>query len=95
VIREKEIESYLTNQVRKAGGKVYKFVSPGASGVPDRIVVFEWPWITFVELKAPKKSPEYLQTFQHKILKKLGYRVEVIDTKDGVNRLVNDYKKKQ
>ena len=38
-ISEKSIEEYLRDQVRKIGGKAYKFVSPGNAGVPDRLVV--------------------------------------------------------
>lgn len=37
-MREKEIESYLRDRIRRIGGKAYKFVSPGNNGVPDRLV---------------------------------------------------------
>ena len=38
---EKDIERKLVAGVKRAGGKAYKFVSPGNVGVPDRIVI--WP----------------------------------------------------
>lgn len=38
-MREKEIEEKFREAVKRAGGKAYKFVSPGNDGVPDRLVV--------------------------------------------------------
>lgn len=35
---EKTTEKYLRDEVRKIGGRAYKFVSPGNTGVPDRLV---------------------------------------------------------
>ena len=34
---EKELEEKFKDAVRKAGGKAYKFTSPGNDGVPDEI----------------------------------------------------------
>ena len=36
---ERDAERLLRDEVKKLGGKSYKFVSPGNSGVPDRIVL--------------------------------------------------------
>ena len=47
---ESEIEKKLVREIRKMGGMAYKFVSPGNTGVPDRIVILPGV-ITFVELK--------------------------------------------
>lgn len=41
----------------------YKFVSPGQSGVPDRILVFPNGVVAFVELKAPGEKPRELQHY--------------------------------
>ena len=38
-MREKEIEQKLVDTVKKHGGICPKFVSPGFSGMPDRIVL--------------------------------------------------------
>ena len=50
-MREKDIEKILVEQVRKLGGRAYKWVSPGNDGVPDRIVIFPGRQPVFVELK--------------------------------------------
>lgn len=38
-MREKEIEAALVKAAKKRNGLVLKFVSPGMSGVPDRLVL--------------------------------------------------------
>ena len=89
-MREREIEIYLRDEVRKAGGKAYKFVSPGNDGVPDRLVVFPGGRIYFVELKAPGKKPRPLQVKQMRDLKNFGCDVRVIDSKEGVDAFLRE-----
>ena len=36
-MKESELERRFCRLVEQAGGKAYKFVSPGNSGVPDRV----------------------------------------------------------
>ena len=53
---EREIEQYMTAQVKARGGRSYKFVSPAHRGVSDRIVIMpgasKQPAIVwFVEVK--------------------------------------------
>lgn len=51
---EKEIEKKLRQKVEALGGRCLKWVCPGWSGVPDRIVLLPWRRIYFVETKRPK-----------------------------------------
>lgn len=87
-MREKEIEVYLRDQVKKHGGKAYKFESPGNDGVPDRLVIFPKNRIYFVELKAPGKKPRPLQIKQITVLSSLGCDVRVIDSKEQVDEFI-------
>lgn len=87
-MREKDIETYLRDQVKKAGGKAYKFESPGNDGVPDRIVIFPSNRIYFVELKAPGKKPRPLQIKQMRDLESFGCEVFVLDSKEAVNEFI-------
>lgn len=87
-VREKDVEEYLRDQVKAAGGRAYKFVSPGNAGVPDRLVLLPGGKITFVELKAPGRKPTKLQLLQHKKLDALGFCVWVIDSKAGVDSFI-------
>lgn len=50
-LSESVVESELRKYTLKAGGKSYKFVSPGNAGVPDRIVILPEFGVLFVELK--------------------------------------------
>ena len=55
-MKESEIEKILVREVKKLGGRAYKFVSPGNDGVPDRIVIFPNHQPIFVELKAYRST---------------------------------------
>lgn len=87
-MRERDIETYLRDQVRLGGGRAFKWVSPGNNGVPDRIVLLPGGRIAFVELKAPGKKPTALQLAQHRFITRLEFPVDVIDSKDGVDQLL-------
>ena len=51
---EKEVERKLRLLAAKHGGKCLKWVCPGWSGVPDRLVLLPGGRVYFVELKRPK-----------------------------------------
>lgn len=87
-MQEKQVEAYLREQVRKIGGKAYKFVSPGNTGVPDRLVCLPGGRAVFVELKAPGKAPRPLQIHQIGLLRQMGFRVEVMDSIAQVDTFV-------
>ena len=90
---EKDIETYLRDQVKTIGGKAFKFVSPGNNGVPDRLVCLPGGRAVFVELKAPGKKTTNLQRAQHERLKALGFRVWVVDSKAGVDYFIEEFRK--
>lgn len=58
-MREKEIEQKLVREVKRRGGICPKFVSPGANGMPDRIVFLRDGCMAFAEVKSPGKSREH------------------------------------
>jgi len=87
-------ESTLENRFRKAvkdrGGIAWKFVSPGESGVPDRIVLLPNGRHVFVELKKPGEKPTPLQLWQHDRLRRWGHAVHVIDSTAGIEAFVKE-----
>ena len=86
---ETEVERYLRQQVKKKlGGTALKFVSPGLSGVPDRIVLMPGGKIAFVETKAPGKKLRKLQEYVCGMIAALGFEVRRIDTKLGVDAFI-------
>lgn len=90
-MRESEIEKILTNEVRKLGGRAYKWVSPGNDGVPDRIVIFPGKPPVFVELKTDTGKLSALQSVQIKRLADLGQPVEVVKGINGLSQFFQDY----
>jgi len=78
-MREKAIEQKLVSETKKRGGLAWKFTSPGTSGVPDRIILMPGGRIGFIEVKAPGEKPRPLQLRRHEQLKKLGFKVYVLD----------------
>lgn len=87
---EKKVETYLVQQVEKRGGLCVKFPPVFFAGFPDRMVLTNDGVTIYVETKAPhidKVDP--LQRIVHGKLRKRGHRVEVINTKAGVDDFVN------
>lgn len=89
-MREKDIEKILVEEVRKLGGRAYKWVSPGNDGVPDRIVIFPERPPVFVELKTDTGKLTPLQTTQISRLRKLGQQVEIVKGIAGLKEFFED-----
>lgn len=84
-MKEKDVEKYLRERVKAAGGRAYKFISPGNDGVPDRVVCLPGGRVFFVETKAPGKETTKLQDLQINRLLDLGCAVHVLDSKEQVD----------
>ena len=87
---ERVIEKRLKKEIEKIGGKALKFVSPGMSGMPDRIVLLPGGGIVFVELKAPGKKRRKLQEYRAKELRTLGFIVKCIDSVEGIKKFIDE-----
>lgn len=83
-MNERRIEEILIREVTKIGGRTYKWVSPGNSGVPDRIVFFPDGRVFFVELKTESGRLSAQQKIQINRLVNLGQRAVVIRGIDGL-----------
>ena len=88
--REREIERKLVEAVRKTGGLALKFVSPGWSGAPDRIVLMPGGKAGFVEVKAPGKKPRPLQALRKKQLEQMGFKVFVLDGTGQIGGIIDE-----
>lgn len=89
-MREKMIEQKFTAAVRTAGGLALKFASPGFDGVPDRIVLLPGGRMAFVEVKAPGKKPRPLQEARHRLLRRLGFKVYVLDDAGQIGGIIDE-----
>lgn len=86
---EKVIERKLVEAVKANGGMCIKLLCDNLLGLPDRMVLMPHSKIAFVELKTTGQKPRRIQVFMHKKLRALGFRVEVIDTAEGINNFIN------
>lgn len=88
-MRESKIEKYLKTEIEKVHGKAFKFTSPGNNGVPDRIVLLNGE-VRFVELKAPGEELRPTQRIRKKQFDRMGFKVHVIDSMEGVDDLIDE-----
>lgn len=89
-MREKTVEQKLVSEVKKAGGICPKWVAPGFDGVPDRIAMFPGGKIAFVEVKAPGEKPRPLQAARHVLLRRLGFRVYILDEIEKIGGMIDE-----
>lgn len=85
---ERDIERALVGMVKRHGGLCLKWVCPGWSGVPDRIILLPGGRILFAETKRPKGGEvRKLQDWWHRTLRRLGFRCLVIKTRSDIQLL--------
>ena len=89
-MREREIERKLVSAVKSRGGICPKFVSPGFDGMPDRVVLRPHGKLGFVEVKRPGEQPRPLQTARHRLLRKLGFLVFVLDGEEQIGGMIDE-----
>lgn len=87
---EKVIERKLVEAVKANGGMCIKLLCDNLLGLPDRMCLFPGHKIVFVELKTTGRKPRRIQVFMHNKLRALGFRVEVIDSIEGVEQFINN-----
>lgn len=88
---ERSVERILKQRVEESipGAKCLKFVSPGYTGVPDRIILLPGGAVVFVELKRPGEQPRQRQLFVQSQIRKLGFTVAgCVDSPEKVNQVV-------
>ncbi len=89
-MREKIIEQHLVKAVKNSGGIAPKLVCPGFDGMPDRLVLLPRGKIGFVEVKAPGKEPRPLQVARHGLLRRMGFKVYVLDDPEQIGGILDE-----
>lgn len=86
-MRESTIENRLVQRVKALGGEVRKVKWIGRNSAPDRIVML--PENSFwAELKAPGEKPTKAQSREHERMRKMGQRIEIIDSLERIEELL-------
>lgn len=89
-MREKDLERKLVQAVKAMSGIALKFVSPGYDGMPDRIVLLPYGKVAFVEVKATGCRPRPLQLARHGMLRRLGFKVYVLDDIEKIGAMLDE-----
>ncbi|MCM1439304.1 MAG: VRR-NUC domain-containing protein [Roseburia sp.] len=89
-MNEKQIEKKLTAAAKKNGGIALKLVCPSFAGMPDRLILLPDGHIGFVELKSLGKKPRRLQISRHRLLRRLGFKVYVLDVESEIGGIIDD-----
>ena len=90
-MKESKIEDRLRKGVERAGGRCLKFVSPGHTGVPDRIILMPGGRVYFAETKAPGEKERPRQEYVQRKLAELGFKTyATVDTFERVLDVLGD-----
>lgn len=93
MISEKSLEKVFTDRARLIGGMSRKFVSPGYSGVPDRLLFIKG--LVFpAEIKTSGEKPTPRQRFVHREFAANGFPVWIIDDKVSLDAFFEHVKQK-
>jgi len=102
-VRESTIEHRLVKRVKELGGEVRKVKWEGRRGAPDRLVMLPkfhavGAWLDrtiWVELKKPGRAAtfpstphEHAQHREHERMRKMGQRVEVVDSFERIEEIL-------
>lgn len=87
---EKLVERKLVELVKINNGMCIKLLCDQLIGLPDRLCLFPNHKMVFVETKTTGQKPRRIQAYMHKKLRVLGFRVEVIDSIEGVEQFINN-----
>lgn len=89
-MKESVIEAWMVRAIRSRGGLCYKWVSPGTTGVPDRIVILPGGRTIYVELKTEVGRLSEIQKHIHAELRKRGADVRTLYGLDQVKAFVEE-----
>lgn len=93
---EKDVEARLRMAVERAGGMCRKWVSPGFTGVPDRIILMPGGRVYFAELKAPGKKERARQEYVQRQLRELGFTVySSVDSPEKIAEIMQEIGKQE
>ena len=85
-----EVEDYLHDAFVQRSGTTRKFVSPGRTGVADRICMLPGGRIWFIECKTLSGRESPVQVRERHRMIALGFDARVVYGRDGVDALMKE-----
>ena len=88
-VAESVIEEHLTAAVNAFGGMCLKFVTPGYTGVPDRIILLPGGQVVFAETKRPGGKERRRQELVQSRLRAFGFTVfSTVDSDEKIDAII-------
>lgn len=87
---EKLVERKLVEFIKLNKGMCIKLLCNHLLGLPDRLCLFPGSKIAFVELKTTGEKPKKIQLYMHDKIRKLGFKVFVIDSVQQVKDFIDE-----
>lgn len=84
---EKTLEKKVAAKIESLGGWSIKMLSTYVTGLPDRLCLLPGGKVLFVEVKTTGKKPTKIQERVHDRIRKLGFKVLVIDNSLGIESI--------
>lgn len=81
-------EAYLHKRVEETGGDWRRLKWLGRRGCPDDVIWWPDGKVFFVEVKAPGEKPKKLQLYEHKLMRKTGLTVFVVDGPEAIDAML-------
>lgn len=91
-MNEKLIEKKLREKAKSLGGIALKLYSAYHTGLPDRLILMPGGKASFAEIKTTGKKPTLLQEKAIAELRALGFKAEVVDSLEALDKFVEDLK---
>ena len=89
--REATVEARLRDEMTRRGCLCYKWVSPGNTGVPDRIIITPRGEFILIELKTERGRLSAVQKTQIRQLRAHGVETWVLYGAEDVARFIKNY----
>lgn len=88
---ESRVENHFKERVKLLGGFTRKCVYQGRKSAPDQWAFFPEGRLLIVECKREKEQPTELQYDELRTLRKQGFSVGWVNTKEDATKIVNDF----
>lgn len=88
-MRETDYESFCKRYVEEKGGFYIKLPAMYHLGIPDRIALLPWSCVFLVETKTPVGKVSKIQDYMHVKIRKMGFKVYIVDDKKMFMGLVD------
>ena len=91
-VNEKTLDKALRNWcVKGMKGLCFKLETNLTSGLPDRVCLLFKGIVFFVEVKTPGQKPTKIQLHLHKLIRRLGFDVWVLDSVEVLEQIKDYY----